>query len=66
MRIKHKRTREIVCPYCGHKQSSGCELYARGLKTLISVHCEDCEAAFDVSVHTETTFTTIKSEDRDE
>ncbi len=56
--IDHRHTKEMICPYCGTKQSDVWEIV--GHKEDGEAWCGSCSVKFRWSVHTTTTYTTSK------
>ena len=43
--IKHKYTKEIVCPYCGYEFSDSWD-YSSDLEDIGLIDCENCDKSF--------------------
>jgi len=59
--IKHDRTREIVCPYCGWEESGSWEIDP-GEEDLGVIECGYCWKQFDAIRNVSVTYTTLKIE----
>jgi len=51
----HEYTHEAVCPHCGYVHRDSWDM-SEGVR-----NCNDCERKFDLTRHTEVTYTTIKA-----
>ncbi len=56
--IDHRYTDDMVCPYCGTKQSGLWELKGAYDEDTLRVECEECEREFDSYCYTSHSFTT--------
>ena len=43
--IKHKDTKEIICPYCGYEFSDSWD-YSSDLEDIGLIDCENCDKSF--------------------
>ncbi len=56
--IDHKYTDDMVCPYCGCKQSDIWEIKGAYDEDTLRVECQECERPFDSYCLTSHSFTT--------
>lgn len=52
-----ERDENIICPYCGHKQSDPWE-YFTGRREDTTITCGECEKDFRATQHTAITYST--------
>jgi len=60
--IDHEYTERIICPYCGHAESAGCEyeVFSRGQECVDGIYCGSCEKTFSAIRHISVRYSTCK------
>lgn len=58
--IDHEYTKDIVCPYCGHRERDSWEISGNEDGKSSEVECSECSKAFYYECHVRVTYTTEK------